>query len=144
MLLTNFSRKPGHNLVSFNELMDDFLKTAPLAANKSFMPAVNIVESTDKYRLDMAVPGFSKDEFSIKVENQTLSIAGEKKEELKSGGEKYSRKEFYFTSFKRSFKLPKLVNSEAVEAKYENGILQVSIPKMEEAKAKPAIEIKVS
>jgi len=108
------------------------------------MPAVNIVEDENQFHVDLAVPGMNKNDFHIKVENDVLTISAEKKEEKKEQNEKFTRKEFFYGSFERSFTLPNSVASERIEGKYENGILKLAIPKKEEAKKKPVKEIKVS
>ena len=92
----------------------------------------------------MAAPGFSKDEFRIELNNDLLTISSEKKVENETKeGENFTRREFSYQSFSRSFTLPNTVNSDKIGAKYENGILKVLIPKKEEAKPKPAKQIKI-
>ena len=108
------------------------------------MPSANIIEDPNQFNIELAVPGMSKNDFHIKVENDVLTISAEKKEEKEEKNEKYTRKEFYYGSFERSFTLPNSVTSDRIEGKYENGILKLAIPKKEEAKKKPVKEIKVS
>ena len=108
-------------------------------------PAVNIVETTDNFIVEVAAPGKAKDEFVIALDNEILTISSEEKEEKNSAATdiKYTRKEFSYSSFKRTFSLPETVNSEQISANYENGILVITMPKREEAKvqAKRMIEI---
>lgn len=106
-------------------------------------PKVNIKENEDAYTLDMAVPGFNKSDFVIDVEDETLSISLEVTKEDEKTEENYSRKEYGFASFKRSFSLPETVEDDKIEATYKDGILSLSIPKKEEAKPKPARKIMV-
>ncbi|WKK64598.1 Hsp20/alpha crystallin family protein [Lutimonas zeaxanthinifaciens] len=106
-------------------------------------PKVNIKESEEAYTLDMAVPGFNKSDFVIDIEDETLSISMEVTKEDEKTEENYSRKEYGYASFKRSFSLPETVEQEKIEATYKDGILSVSIPKKEEAKPKPARKIVV-
>ncbi|WRQ33330.1 Hsp20/alpha crystallin family protein [Bacteroidales bacterium MB20-C3-3] len=108
------------------------------------IPSVNIKETSDDFEIEVAAPGFDKKDFSIEINQGTLKISSEKKNETDNNEESYSRKEFSYQSFCRSFSLPLSVNSEKIEAKYENGILSVVIPKREEAKPKPVrlIDIK--
>ncbi|MCA0931877.1 Hsp20/alpha crystallin family protein [Lutimonas saemankumensis] len=106
-------------------------------------PKVNIKENEDAYTLDMAVPGFKKSDFVIDVEDETLSISMEASKEEEKTEENYSRKEYGYASFKRSFSLPETVDEEKIEAIYKDGILSLSIPKKEEAKPKPARKIVV-
>lgn len=95
-------------------------------------PAVNIVESENNYRIELAAPGLNKEDFNIQVEKDTLSISA-KKESTAVEGEKVKVREFAYTSFQRNFNLPKTVNAEAIEARYENGVLSLTLPKKEEA-----------
>lgn len=108
------------------------------------LPAVNIKESDDGYMVEMAVPGMEKADFKINLENKMLCIASEKKSETEKNEDNYSRKEFSYQSFSRSFSLPESVDEGKIEAKYENGILIINIPKKEEAKPKPPRFIEIS
>lgn len=108
------------------------------------LPAVNIKENKDEYFLEIAVPGMKKSDFNIDVDNRILSISSEKSEEKVSEDENYTRKEFGYSSFKRTFTLPDTVESDKINAKYNDGILTVHLPKREEAKEKPAKRIDVS
>lgn len=109
------------------------------------LPAVNIKENTDGFLVEMAAPGMSKEDFKIELDNDLLTISSEKKNENESKeGENYTRREFSYQSFSRSFTLPKTVEAEKISAKYENGVLRIEIPKKEEAKPKPAKQISIS
>ena len=108
------------------------------------LPKVNIKESVDAYTLDMAVPGFKKSDFVIDVENENLTISAEIKSEEEETKEDYTRKEFGYASFKRTFILPETVEEDKIKAAYTDGILSLNIPKKEEAKPKPARTIKIS
>ena len=108
------------------------------------LPAVNIKENKDEYFLEIAVPGMKKSDFNIDVDNNTLSISSEIKEEHEEKDESYTRREFVYSSFKRTFTLPDTVESDKIKAKYSEGILSVHLPKREEAKQKPAKRISVS
>lgn len=107
-------------------------------------PAVNIKESNKDFSLEFAVPGFKKEDFKVTVENDVLNISAETKEEKNEENKKFTRKEFSYNSFSRSFSLPENVNTEHIDAKYENGILNLSIPKKEESKTLPKKDIKVA
>jgi len=118
-------------------LFDDFLGN--VSNNKlSFatghsIPAVNIKENEKDFELEVAAPGMEKKDFKVNVENNTLVISAEKKEEKKEKNDNYSRKEFSYESFERSFTLPQdLVDDNKISAKYENGILKINIPKKAE------------
>ena len=107
-------------------------------------PKVNIKESVDGYTLEMAAPGFKKSDFVIYLENENLSISAEIKTEEEQTKDNYTRKEFGYASFERTFILPDTVEEDKIEASYTGGILSLSIPKKEEAKPKPARTIKIS
>lgn len=95
---------------------------------------VNIRETKDAYALEVVAPGFEKADFSINLEGPTLTIKAEKKAEQKEENEKHIRREFSFRSFSRSFKLDESVDAEKINAKYENGVLKLTLPKKEEKK----------
>jgi HSP20 family protein len=109
------------------------------------LPAVNIKENTDAFEVEMATPGMAKDDFKIELNNDLLTISSEKKNESEiKEGETYTRREYSYQSFSRSFNLPKTVDAEKISAKYENGILSITIPKKEEVKPKPVKQISIS
>jgi HSP20 family protein len=112
--------------------------------NRYSLPAVNIIESKDDYRIEVAAPGLNKEDFKINLENNVLTVSSEKEEKQEQNEEKVMRKEFSYYSFSRSFTLPLTVNSEKIRATHKDGILQVVIPKKEEARDKPSREIKIS
>jgi len=97
-------------------------------------PAVNVVETDEAFKLELAAPGFDKQDFKVNIENDFLTITASRETNNEEKNERYTRREFSVTSFKRSFKLPKTVNQEAIAAVYENGILNVTLGKKEEAK----------
>lgn len=101
------------------------------------VPAVNVTETDNSLKLELAAPGFDKKHFSLNVENGHLVVSANREEKTEeSGNEKnrFLRREFRYESFKRSFKLPNTVNQDAITAVYENGILNIELPKKEEAK----------
>lgn len=98
------------------------------------MPAVNIVENKEDYMVSLAVPGMKKEDFNIDVEGNMLTISSEKEESKEEKEDKYTRKEYNYSSFSRSFTLPDEVNKEKIEAKYVDGVLKLMLPKREEAK----------
>ena len=109
------------------------------------LPSVNIRENEEGFEVEVAAPGFSKEDLKIDLSNGLLTISSEKKVENETrDGENFTRREFSYQSFSRSFTLPNIVNSDKIAAKYENGILRISIPKKEEAKPKPAKQITIS
>ena len=108
------------------------------------LPAVNIKEDEDGFEVEMSAPGLDKKDFKIELNNNVLTISSEKKvEDETREGQWFTRREFSYQSFCRSFNLPDTVEGEKIAAKYENGILRLSIPKKEEAKPKPAKQIEI-
>lgn len=135
----------------FPSLLSDFFDTdrflSPRWLEREFentIPSVNIKENGKEFNVELAVPGFNKDQFHVNVEDNVLTISAERKEEKKETDERFTRKEFSYNSFARSFTLPQSVNADKVDAKYADGILKLCIPKKEEAKALPKKEIKVA
>jgi HSP20 family protein len=109
------------------------------------LPSVNIKESTDEFEVELAAPGLDKKDFNIELNHDMLTISCEKKIENETKeGQQFARREFSYQSFSRSFSLPNTVDNDKIRAKYENGILRVSIPKKEEAKPRPAKQIDIS
>ena len=98
------------------------------------IPAANIIENKDHYEVNLAAPGMKKEDFNIDVEGNVLTISAEKEEKKEEKDERYSRKEFSYASFTRSFTLPDWVIKDKIYASYENGLLKVNLPKAEEAK----------
>jgi HSP20 family protein len=115
----------------FNSLPSNF------ATVNSTVAPVNIAEDEQGFTLELNVPGRDKEDFKLNVENGLLTISYEKKEEAEKKAQKFVRKEFTYSSFKRSFTLDEKINAEAIGAKYENGILRITLPKKEEVKNAP-------
>lgn len=105
---------------------------------------VNTKETKEGYSIEVAAPGYSKENFRIKIEEQLLTISAEISTDKKEENEKYTRKEHNFSNFSRSFTLPKTVNTSKISAEYKDGILYVVVPVLEEVKEKAAIEVKVA
>lgn len=125
----------------FNNDWNDLYNTG---FEDSTMPAVNIKETKDDFQVEVAAPGMKKDDFNIELDNNLLVISSEKKEEHeeKDKGE-FTRREFSYQSFKRSFGLPKTIKEEDIKASYKDGVLMITLPKKDEAKEKPKKQIKI-
>ena len=109
------------------------------------IPSVNVKEDNDNYQIEVAAPGMKKDDFKLKLENNVLSISSERKEEKEESKENYSRREFSYQSFQRSFTLPEgHIQHENISAKYNDGILTIELPKREEVKPQAPKEISIS
>ena len=115
----------------FDELFNE-LPTFGRSINNLFSPAVNIVENVEAYHLELMAPGRNKEDFAVSVDKNLLTISYEKKEEVKQEDVKTVRREFSFQSFKRSFNLDEKINADGIQARYENGILKVFLPKKAE------------
>ncbi|WP_109437115.1 Hsp20/alpha crystallin family protein [Aquimarina sp. AU119] len=133
-------------------LFDDFLATdwfggtANIGKIANSTPAVNVKETDEDFYVELAAPGLSKEDFNIELDNDVLTISSETKSEKETSENKgkYTRKEFSYSTFKRSFSLPDTVEGTGIEASYENGVLLVTIPKKEEAKIQPKRLIEIS
>ena len=115
------------------------------AGSNSTLPAVNVRENGDEFLIDVAAPGMTRDHFKVNYDNGRLTISSEiKDEKVEKPDEKYTRREYSYTSFQRTFTIPEnVVNGEKISANYTDGILHISLPKKEEVKPKPAREIKI-
>ena len=117
---------------------NDWLEGNSLFGKMTTIPPVNIIENERNYALSIAVPGLKKEDFKIALEGLMLTISTEKENENEEVGEKFTRREYNFYSFTRSFTLPEDVKPEAIEAKYEDGLLTVVLPRKEEVKQSTA------
>jgi len=99
------------------------------SGKEEFMPAVNIRESKNHYKLDVAVPGFKKDNFKITTDNGLLTISAETNKEENEENDNYKRKEFSFASFRRTFSLPDNIEEDHISANYHNGLLEIELKK---------------
>ena len=107
------------------------------------IPAVNITEQKNDYLVSLAAPGMKKEDFKIDVDGNMLTISSEKEETKEEKEKKFTRKEYNYSSFSRSFTLPDEVNKEKIDAKYEDGVLKISLPRKEEVKKPTAKQIAV-
>lgn len=108
------------------------------------MPSANITESEKEYLIELAAPGLTKKDFKVENNNGVLTISAEKKEEKKESEGGYTRREYSYNSFSRSFTLPENSKADHIDAKYEDGILKLTVPKKELTPVKPKKEITVS
>ncbi len=146
--------KRSNLLPSIPSFFDDFFtrdlwdwSLVNTAAEGTSLPAVNIVENDNEFQVEVAAPGMKKDDFKIEVDNNVLTISSEKETESEEKDEKgkYSRREFRYAAFKRSFTIPEdQVDVDQIKADYKDGLLHIHLPKKEEVKPKPVKTIKIS
>lgn len=111
---------------------------------RSIDPAANILEHPDSFELNLAAPGMKKEDFKINLENNILTISSELQDDTMEEKKNYTRREFFYGSFSRSFTLPKTIDLEKIKADYENGLLKIMLPKKEEARLDVRKEIRIS
>ena len=132
-------------------VFDDFFKpwnewfdNGGLLGRAMNVPAVNITEQKDEYLVSLAAPGLKRDDFKLDVYGNMLTISSEKEENKEEKDKRFTRKEYSYSSFSRSFTLPEEINKEKIEAKYEDGVLKILMPRKEEAKKLSAKHIAVN
>lgn len=120
---------------TFEGFMNDFFNDFPVAVSKTFredvmsFPPINITEKDHAYQIDLAAPGYEKADFKINMEGNVLNISSEKRDEQKEETDKSIRREFSYKAFKRSFTLDEKIDVEKIDARYENGVLKIELPK---------------
>lgn len=119
------------NLFFDDQIFRDFFTDAWKGG--SIMPATNIKETDNGFAIELAAPGLDKSDFKIKLDNNVLEISSEKSEKKHQEEGKYTRREFQYSSFKRSWTLPETIDTEAISASYVNGVLNVTLPKKQNA-----------
>ena len=133
-----------HGYRTFSDLVNEMFNEERVDSNQFVSnPPANIIESKFDFRIEIAAPGFAKSDFKIDLDKNLLTISLDKKVD-ENEDEKYNMKEFNFNSFNRSFRISEKINTEKINAIYKNGVLQLTLPKKEEAVEKPAREIKIS
>ena len=137
MSLIKFNNGPKESglTTGFNDIFESMFRDTFLSDRlMSRVPAVNVSETNDFYQIEMAAPGLSKDDFKVKLERNLLTVSVEKQMQNEENNKQYNKREFSYTSFVRSFALPDSADDAAIEAKYSDGILAISVAKKEEAK----------
>ena len=145
MSLIKFNRR----FPLFDQMFPEILDTDRLfnedLIKDNWMPAINVKENTNDFEIEVAAPGFSKKDFEVTITDDILTISAENKRTEEEKEETYSRQEFYYNYFKRSFTIPKVIDfSKKIKAKYNNGVLKVHLDKLEVLKSdehKKVIEI---
>lgn len=135
------------NNVVFPSFVNELLRPDWFGGIDNFqgaLPPVNVKENEKDFELELAVPGRKKEDFNVEIDNGVMTISAEQKSENTVSDENYTRKEFGYSSFKKSFTLPKTVNTEQINASYEDGVIKFVLPKKEEALPKPKRMIEIA
>ncbi|SHI47310.1 HSP20 family protein [Arenibacter nanhaiticus] len=135
------------NNVLFPAFVNEILKPdwlGGIETENRYLPAVNVKETEGAFGLELLVPGRKKEDFKIEIDNELLTVSSEIAKESNENEEKYTRREFSFSSFKRVFTLPESVDAAKIKVTYEEGILKFVLPKKEEAKPKPKRLIEIA
>ena len=132
----------------FDGMLNELMNTAASGITqskhtKSSYPAANIIEEKDRYLVELAIPGLAKEDINLNVEKNVLAVSANK-EAITKEGERIVRNEFNYSDFKRTFRLPKTIDTTKIAGKMENGILEITLPKKEEAIDKGPINIAIS
>ncbi len=142
--------KPNYHPVK--DAFQDFFSTAMNRSVSDLLgadfaitqPSVNIKETAEDFKIDMAAPGLQKTDFNIAIDNNKLTISSKKEQSNEESGDNYTRKEFSYNSFTRTFDLPDSVQADAIKAGYDKGILEITLPKKPEAKQQLNRTIEIS
>lgn len=142
MTLIKYSQ-PGRDIFGkrFSDIMDEFFNDAVATRRDTFTPSIDISETEKQFVIDVEVPGVDKKDIELSIENNTLTISGERKFEKKEDNKQYHRVESHYGTFSRTFSLPDNVKTESIHASYNNGILSITVDKSEQ-QMKKQISIK--
>ena len=145
------AKRNWNNFSLFSPMFDNFNRELLNWDNKNYsststtVPAVNIKENAESFEVEVAAPGMSKGDFKVTLDGNLLTISSAKEEQNEEHHDNYTRREFSYQSFQRSFELQKeVVDQDNIQAHYENGMLRLTIPKKEEAKQKEPRMIEIS
>lgn len=145
-MLMRFQKTPVQSSIS--KMMDEFFNGSMSDWNDQNLmatqPSVNVIENDDSFKVEVAAPGLKKEDFNLTVEDDMLTISGEKKQESEEKDGEFTRREFNYTTFSRSFHLPESCKSDDIQANYDNGVLKLNIPKKEEARKAAPKQIEIS
>lgn len=132
-MITKYNNNRCYVPAFSDDFFNDFVSRRYYGSNYASTPAVNIVEEKNEFRIDVAAAGLAKDDIKIDLDNDILTISSEKKASKSEKTDQYTRREFNFAAFKRSFQMPDTIEQEAIRAEHQDGILTVHLPKREEA-----------
>ena len=134
----------AHNFFNFSDLMSDFFGNESYNDNYKAIPKANISEDKNKYQIELAVPGLDKKNIKVEIDKDILKVHHESSEKKESGNDMYSRREFRYNGFTRTFIIPESVDDSKMKAKYENGILMLELPKKPVSEIEQKREIRIS
>jgi len=145
-------KRNGNTFSTLPSLLDDFFSrelfnwgNSNFSSTSTTVPSVNIKETADNYEVEVAAPGMEKKDFNVTLDGNLLTISSAKQQSQEKKEDNYTRREFSYQSFQRSFELPKnVVDDDKINARYENGLLYLTIPKREEAKQKAPRTIEIA
>jgi HSP20 family protein len=144
--LTRFGAGAFNDTLDFDNLVDAFFNRSGRilgpSADYSTVPKANVARTDTGYEISIAAPGFSRSDFSVNVDNRTLTIASKKEEAQEPKSAKYTSREFSYSTFSRSWSLPEAVDAETIDARYDAGILYVAVPTVEKGSRQVVIDVK--
>ncbi|MGF1534394.1 MAG: Hsp20/alpha crystallin family protein [Bernardetiaceae bacterium] len=132
MTLTRFNRTQDDFFPSLSRIFEEFMPNASTTA----VPAVNVKETDTDFEVELAAPGLKKENFQISLDENVLTISSERQQIQQDEKAHYSRREFSYQSFARSFTLPEIVDQENIQARYEDGVLYLRLPKLNQEEVK--------
>ncbi len=139
------AKRQNQLMPSMENLLSNFFNDDSMLRDYAgYVPSVNITENEKTYNIEVSAPGFEKKDFNVRIEDGILTVSAEHKTEKNEETKNFVRKEFNYGSFSRSFNLVDLIDEEKIDAKYENGILKLELPKNEKAKSQNVRGIKIS
>ena len=147
LIKRNESQIPSFPRMFFDDIFGRELfnwENTNFSSTSTTLPSVNIKEKADSYEVEVAAPGMNKNDFNVTLDGNLLTISSVKQQNEITEESNFTRREFSYQSFQRSFELPKnVVDDEHITARYENGLLLLTVPKKEEAKQKPPRMIEI-
>lgn len=134
----------AHNYFTFSDLMKDFFGNEGYCDDYNAIPEANISKNKTKYQIELAVPGLEKKDIKVEIDKDVLMVRHESSEKKENENSKYSRREFRYNGFTRTFIIPESVDDSKMKAKYENGILILELPKKPKSEVEQKREIRIS
>jgi len=144
--LTRFGAGAFNDALDFDSLIDVFLNRPTRYANSavdySTVPRANVSRTKEGYEIELAAPGFSRGDFAVNIDNRTLTVSSQREKTQESKSDTYTSREFSYLTFSRSWSLPETVDVESIDARYDAGILYVTVPTAEKRSQQVVIDVK--